>query len=83
LTLLNKDKFEKSKFSIIETYLNNVEIKNYIIYNKFARKSKVLIETKIYYIKITQVVVTIAQFTYMLFVNNILLHFLTLVKKII
>jgi hypothetical protein len=67
----------------MKTYLNNFEIKNYIIYNKLAIKSKALIEIKIYCIKITQIFVIIAQFTYMLFVNNIILRFLTLVKIII
>jgi len=67
----------------MKTYLNNFEIKNYIIYNKLAIKSKALIEIKIYCIKITQIFVIIAQFTYMLFVNNIILRFLILVKIII
>jgi hypothetical protein len=56
---------------------------NCIIYDKLAIKSKALIEIKIYCIKITQILVTIAQLTYMSFVNDIILRFLTLVKKII
>ncbi len=37
----------------MKTYLNNFEIKNYIIYDKLAIKSKALIEVEIYCIKIT------------------------------
>jgi len=82
LKSLNKNKFEELEFLIIKTYLNNFEIKNCIIYSKLAIKSKALIEVEIYYIKITQVFITIAQLTYMLFVNDVILRFLTLVKKI-
>jgi hypothetical protein len=83
LTSLNKDKFEEFKFFIIKTYLDDFEIKNYIIYDKLAIKSKALTEVKIYCIKITQVFATIAQLTYMSLVNDVILRFLTLVKKII
>jgi len=83
LTPLNKNEFEELKFLIIETYLNNFEMKNYIIHDKFTIKSKALIEVKVYCIKITQVLATIAQLTYMLLVNDVILRFLTLVKKII
>jgi hypothetical protein len=83
LTSLNKNKFEEFEFLIIKTYLNNFEIKNCIIYDKLAIKSKALIEVKIYYIKITQIFIIIAQFAYILLVNDVVLRFLTLVKKII
>ncbi len=67
----------------MKTYFNDFKMKNYIIHNKLIIKSKALIEVKVYCIKITQILVIIAQFTYMLLVNNVVLRFLTLVKKII
>jgi len=67
----------------MKTYFNDFKIKNYIIHNKLIIKSKALIEVKVYCIKITQILVIIAQFTYMLLVNDVVLRFLTLVKKIV
>jgi hypothetical protein len=67
----------------MKTYFNDFKMKNYIIHNKLIIKSKALIEVKVYCIKITQILVIIAQFTYMLLVNDVVLRFLTLVKKIV
>jgi len=83
LAPLNKDEFEEFKFLIMKTYSNDFEMKNYIIYDKLAIKSKALVEVEIYCIKITQVFATIAQLTYMPLVNDVILRFLALVEKII
>ncbi len=58
-------------------------MKNCIIHDKLAIKSKALVEVEIYCTKMTQIFATIAQLTYMSLVNDVILRSSTLVEKIV